>query len=146
VGVRGLIHLVSALGVVALAIAFGRWLRDPAPGGPALTLVAAAVLVALALRQLYRPGGLGREPVVAVPAPAPADDRIDLNSASVAELRGLPGIGPVGARRIVEERERHGPYRSVGDLVRVAGFGPSRIRGLGNRVRAGSERRSTAAG
>jgi DNA uptake protein ComE-like DNA-binding protein len=44
----------------------------------------------------------------------------------------------VGAGRIVEEREENGPYRSVGDLVRVPGFGPSRIRGLGNRVRAGS--------
>ncbi len=43
----------------------------------------------------------------------------------------------MGAGRIVEERERNGPYRSVGDLVRVAGFGPSRIHGLGNRVRAG---------
>ena len=28
-----------------------------------------------------------------------------------------------------------GPYRSVRDLVRVAGFGPSRVRGLGGRVR-----------
>jgi competence protein ComEA len=138
VGVRGLIHLVSALGVVALTIALGRWLRDPAPGGPALALVAATVLVALALRRLYRPGGLGREPVVAAPLPPPpADERIDLNSASVGELRGLPGIGPVGARRIVEERERNGPYRSVGDLVRVAGFGPSRVRGLASQVRAG---------
>ncbi len=28
-----------------------------------------------------------------------------------------------------------GPYRAVGDLVRVAGFGPSRVRGLGGRLR-----------
>lgn len=134
---RGLIHLVAALGLTAVAIAFGRWLRAPEPGGPALVLVAAAVLCALALRRLYRPGGLGRAAVVpaAAPPPPPRDDRIDLNSASVGELRRLPGIGPVGARRIVEERELHGPYRSVGDLVRVAGFGPSRVRGLGNRVR-----------
>jgi competence protein ComEA len=137
--VRGLIHLVAALGLTAVAIAFGRWLRDPAPGGPALLLVAAAALCALALRRLYRPGGLGRAALVAAPAPPPLprDDRIDLNSASVAELRRLPGIGSVGARRIVEERELNGPYRSVGDLVRVAGFGPSRVRGLASRVRAG---------
>ena len=37
--------------------------------------------------------------------------------------------------RIVEERESAGPYRTVGDLVRVAGFGPSRVRGLGGRLK-----------
>ena len=66
---------------------------------------------------------------------AEADDRVDLNRASAVELQQLPGIGPVGARRIVEERETGGPYRSIADLVRVAGFGPSRVRGLGGRVR-----------
>ena len=138
-GVRALIHLAAVLALAAVAIAFGRWLRDPAPGGSLLVLAATAALCGLALRRLYRPGGLGREPpeVVAAAPPAPASNRLDLNHASVTELRGLPGIGPVGAGRIVEERDENGPYRSVGDLVRVAGFGPSRIRGLGNRVRAG---------
>lgn len=135
---RALIHLAAVLALAAVALAFGRWLRDPAPGAPLILLIAAALLCALALRQLYRPGGLGRTVTVAVAEPPPpADDRLDLNRAGVTELRRLPGIGPVGARRIVEERERNGPYRSIGDLVRVAGFGPSRIRGLGNRVRAG---------
>ena len=136
---RALIHLAAVLALAAVAIAFGRWLRDPEPGGSLLVLAAVAALCGLALRRLYRPGGLGREPPVVVVAapPAPAVDRLDLNRACVAELRGLPGIGPVGAGRIVEEREENGPYRSVGDLVRVAGFGPSRIRGLGNRLRAG---------
>ncbi len=141
VGVRGLIHFAAALGVAAIAVAFGRWLRDPAPGGPLLMLAAAALVCALALRRLYRPGGLGRRAVVVAapppPPPAPVDERLDLNRATADELRRLPGIGPVGAGRIVEEREENGPFRSVGDLVRVAGFGPSRVRGLGNRVRAG---------
>ena len=136
---RALIHLAAVLALAAVAIAFGRWLRDPEPGGSLLVLAAVAALCGLALRRLYRPGGLGREPQVVVVAapPAPADDRLDLNRASIAELRGLSGIGPVRAGRIVEEREENGPYRSVGDLVRVAGFGPSRVRGLGSRVRAG---------
>jgi competence protein ComEA len=59
----------------------------------------------------------------------------DLNAADAADLQRLPGIGPVGARRIVEERDAAGPYRTVGDLVRVAGFGPSRVRGLGGRLK-----------
>ena len=61
---------------------------------------------------------------MAAPPPEPPDDRIDLNAADASELQRLPGIGPVGARRIVEERDAGGPYRTVGDLVRVAGFGP----------------------
>ena len=143
VGVRALIHLTAVLGLAAVAIAVGRWLREPAPGGPLIVLAAAALLCGLALRRLYRPGGLGRvAPAVVAPAaappppPPPPDDRLDLNQASVAELRRLPGIGPVGAGRIVEEREENGPYHSVGDLVRVAGFGPSRVRGLASQVRA----------
>lgn len=56
---------------------------------------------------------------------------------------GGPFVIPLGAtilwvvavRRIVEEREAAGPYRTVGDLVRVAGFGPNRVRGLTPRVK-----------
>jgi competence protein ComEA len=136
VGVRGLVHFAAVLALAAVAIALGRWLRDPQPGGPQLALLAAALLCGVALRRLYRPGGLGRR-VEPEDVPPPPDERLDLNAASAHELERLPGIGPVGAGRIVEEREANGPFRSVGDLVRVAGFGPSRIHGLGNRVRAG---------
>ena len=137
---RALVHVAAALAIAALAFAFGRWLRDPSPGGPLLILVGAAILLTVAMARLYRPGGLGRaaeperepEPVAVA---KPPDDRIDLNAADVAELRRLPGIGPIGARRIVEEREAGGPYRTVGDLVRVAGFGPSRVRGLAGRLK-----------
>ena len=133
---RGLIHLAAALALAALAVALGRWLRDPEPGGPLIALLVAAGLCAVALRRLYRPGGLGRRPRSSAPAAAaPRDPRPDLNRASAAELQGVPGIGPVGARRIVAERERGGPYRSPGDVVRVSGFGPGRVRGLAGRVR-----------
>jgi competence protein ComEA len=103
-----------------------------------VVLLVAVAGFGLALRRLYGPGGLGRAPAVEAPSPEPEpepDDRIDLNTASAGELQRLPGIGPVGAERIVEEREANGPYRTVGELVRVAGFGPSRVRGLGGRVR-----------
>jgi competence ComEA-like helix-hairpin-helix protein len=134
---RAAVHVVTGLALAALAFAVGRWLRDPSPGGPFLILLGAAILWGVAVRRLYGPGGLGREPVVIAPEPPPEppDDRIDLNAADAAELQRLPGIGPVGARRIVEERDAGGPYRTVGDLVRVAGFGPSRVRGLTPRVK-----------
>jgi competence protein ComEA len=52
---------------------------------------------------------------------------IDLNRASATELQRLPGIGPVIAARIVEER-RKAPFQSVDDLKgRVPGIGPKKL-------------------
>ncbi len=48
---------------------------------------------------------------------------IDLNSASVAELSTLPGIGAVRAEAIVLDRIRRGAFRTVEDLDRVDGLG-----------------------
>jgi competence protein ComEA len=51
--------------------------------------------------------------------------RVDLNTAGVAELDALPGIGPVLAQRIVEHRSREGLFRSVEELDDVPGIGPA---------------------
>ena len=48
---------------------------------------------------------------------------IDPNRADAATLESLPGIGPVRARGIVEERGRRA-FESVGALERVRGIGP----------------------
>ncbi len=53
-----------------------------------------------------------------------ASRQIDVNTASVAELERLPGIGPTLARRIVADRQAHGPFTAVEDLSRVDGIGP----------------------
>lgn len=50
---------------------------------------------------------------------------LNLNSASASELDQLPGIGPVLAGRIVEYRDRHGPFRSANELDNVTGVGPA---------------------
>lgn len=58
---------------------------------------------------------------------------IDLNSATVEELKLLPGIGDKTAERIVEKRAELGGFSSVDDLLGVKRFGKSRlekIRGL----------------
>jgi competence protein ComEA len=51
--------------------------------------------------------------------------KLDLNSATVAELDGLPGIGPVLAQRIIDHRDRQGPFRNVDQLDDVPGIGPA---------------------
>lgn len=54
--------------------------------------------------------------------------RIDVNSATVAELERLPRVGPALAQRIIEHRQRHGPFQSAEDLRHVRGIGPSTVR------------------
>jgi competence ComEA-like helix-hairpin-helix protein len=55
--------------------------------------------------------------------PLAPGERLDPNTAPAAELARLPRVGPALARRIVEDRERNGPFRRAGDLGRVAGVG-----------------------
>ncbi len=52
----------------------------------------------------------------------PLTEAIDVNHATAAELRRLPGIGPTLSQRIIETRAQR-PFRSVEDLRRVRGIG-----------------------
>jgi competence protein ComEA len=63
---------------------------------------------------------------------------LDLNRAGAAELDALPGIGPVLARRIVEYRQQHGPFRRVEELRAVRGVGPRLLERLRPRVGVGA--------
>ncbi len=49
---------------------------------------------------------------------------INLNTATVAELEELPGVGPVTAAAIVAWRDENGGFNSVADLQEVSGIGP----------------------
>ena len=60
---------------------------------------------------------------------------IDLNTADLAALDSLPGVGPATARAIVEERTRRGGFRSTRDLLRIPGIGESRFARLKDHVR-----------
>ena len=53
--------------------------------------------------------------------------QIDINQAGPDELSLLPGVGPVLARRIVENRQRLGPFESLEELTRVYGIGEKTI-------------------
>ena len=56
--------------------------------------------------------------------------RVSLSSATLAELDGLPGVGPVTAQKILDYRADHGGFRSVDDLDAIPGIGPARIEQL----------------
>ncbi|MFG1609378.1 ComEA family DNA-binding protein [Actinoplanes sp. NPDC049265] len=55
---------------------------------------------------------------------------INLNTATLADLDNLPGVGPVLAQRILEARDAQGGFKTVGDLRKVNGIGASRFEQL----------------
>jgi hypothetical protein len=65
--------------------------------------------------------------------------RPDLNRDPASRIRLVPGIGPVRARAIVEERQSRGPYADSSDVARrVRGIGPAltqRLREFSSSVR-----------
>jgi competence protein ComEA len=106
--------------------------RPSAPPGTLLVaaLIAAGLLAAAWLRAgrvLVGSGG-------AVP-----DMRLDLNSASAAELVVLPGLGEKLAERVVVDREARGPFRSVAELERVPGVSAALAERLAPYLAAGPE-------
>jgi competence protein ComEA len=90
-----------------------------------LTLFTSALLAAHTWRLLpfgtrpaeLRPGDLRTSP-------------LDLNTASAEELTQLPGIGPILAEQIVAYRQKHGPFKKLGDLDRIKGIGPATMKRL----------------
>lgn len=62
---------------------------------------------------------------------------LNLNQASAPELEALPGVGPVLAQRIVQDRETNGNFKSVADLDRVSGVGDHILRSIAGLVTCG---------
>ncbi|AEX67944.1 ComEA family DNA-binding protein [Corynebacterium diphtheriae] len=63
------------------------------------------------------------------PVPA-ADGRVRLNSATVAELEQLDGIGAKTAAAIVSYRDSHGGFGSLEELQKVKGIGPAKYQAI----------------
>lgn len=60
----------------------------------------------------------------------PTPPRININTASADELEKLPGIGKALAARIVEHREKYGPFRRPEHLIMLRGMSDKRFRAL----------------
>ena len=50
-------------------------------------------------------------------------DRININTASARELAALQSVGPKYAVRIIEHRQKYGPFKLTEELMDVPGIG-----------------------
>ena len=55
--------------------------------------------------------------------PASAQAAVNLNTATLAQLEGLPGIGRATAERILEYRQKSGGFKKIEELMNVKGIG-----------------------
>jgi competence protein ComEA len=78
-------------------------------------IVATGLAIALAL--------LTSTGVVFAAGKAAPAGKVNINSASVDQLKVLPGIGPKLAARIVEYRQKSGSFKTTQELMNVKGVG-----------------------
>ena len=130
------------------------WLQSNRTMLPAVTIIVLSLLFSCCVKR-QREGISSRKPSERTAAPAqssqtkadapqpsappqtnsaassqPAPPRININTASAGELEKLPGIGKGFARRIVEHREKYGPFRRPEHLIMVRGLSDRRFRAL----------------
>jgi competence protein ComEA len=60
--------------------------------------------------------------------------KININSATAAELDSLSGIGPTKAQAIIDYRNQNGPFQTVDDLLNVPGIGPKTLETIRDQI------------
>ena len=96
-----------------------------------MALAVIALLVHIRLPEKQEPVVVAASGPVANAAPIPVKQgSVPVNSADVALLDTMPGIGERYARTIIDEREANGPYFYPEDVMDAWGIGPKRLEAI----------------
>lgn len=66
-------------------------------------------------------------------------DLININTATSEELVGIPGVGKVLAKRIIDFREKNGPFQKVEDLMKIRGIGEKNFKKMRDSITVGKK-------
>ena len=91
------------------------FVADPRPAAAQTNAPAAAQTNAPATAQTKMPAS--------AKAKAMTNAIVNINTASATEIATLPGIGAKTAARIIEYRQKNGPFKKVEELMNVRGIG-----------------------
>ena len=69
--------------------------------------------------------------------------QVNLNTATVADLQELPGVGAKVAARIVEYRQKQGPFKRIEELMNIQGIGEKSFLKLRPQITVGGKTETT---
>jgi competence protein ComEA len=72
-----------------------------------------------------------------------AGEKVNINTASAAQLQKVKGIGEKTAAAIVADRKEHGAFKSVSDLTSVKGIGKKKLAKIEDDLKASKSKRAT---
>ena len=107
-------------------------------------LAAIVILTAIGVAQSSTASTQGAKSASAAKAKATAANPVNLNSASVAQLQTLPGIGASTAQRIVEYRQKNGSFKKIEELMNVKGIGEKSFLKLKPLITVGADKADRA--
>lgn len=55
---------------------------------------------------------------------------VNINTAGARKLQTLPGIGPVYSQRIIAYRQKHGPFKTARELLKIKGIGDATLQNI----------------
>lgn len=103
----------------------------------AVTMAAGAAMVLCFVGRSTTMNVLDKLPYEPPALAAAEEGRVNINTAGLEELMSLPGIGPVKAQAILDDREANGPYRYAEDLIRVKGIGEGTFFSIQDKITTG---------
>ena len=67
---------------------------------------------------------------------------VNINTASATDLETLPGIGAKTAARIIEYRQKNGPFKKIEDLMNMRGVGEKNFLKLRSHITVAAQKTS----